>query len=95
MTSIAQSPSEDTYYAGYHIPKLTCVDVNSKSEILFPIEIMSSSSNIDIKDLHVSSIGSGIITDIHITPPTNKSGNSSPELFLSEAPLSKMEITHR
>jgi hypothetical protein len=67
MTSIAQSPSEDNYYAGYRILKLTCLDVNSKSEILFPIEIMSSSSNIDIKDLHVSSIGSGIITDYYTT----------------------------
>ena len=39
---IAQSPSGDIYYGGYHIYKLKSVDVNSKKQDLFPIEIKSS-----------------------------------------------------
>ena len=73
--AIAQSPSGDIYYGGYHIYKLKSIDVNSRVQDLFPIEIKSS-SNLAIKDLQ-SSGSSGIAIDIHPSINTNRGSTST------------------
>ncbi|PWU80176.1 MAG: hypothetical protein DLM72_13625, partial [Candidatus Nitrosopolaris wilkensis] len=75
VISIAQSPSGDIYFGGYHVYKLQSVDMNGKTQDLFPIEIKSL-SNVAIKDLQSSHNGSGILLNIHTS--TNKNGSSSP-----------------
>ena len=83
VTFIAQSPSGDIYYGGYHIYKLQSVDMNGKKQDLFPIEIKSSSSNIGIKDLQASSIGAEQVIDIHTSGNKSKSSSSSPFIQMS------------
>ena len=86
---IAQSPSGDIYYGGYHIYKLKSVYVSTKRQDLFPLEIKSSSSNVGIKEIRVSGIGGENVIDIRSSayPTTNKnqssSSSSSPFLQLS------------
>lgn len=80
VISVSQSPSGDVYFGGYHIYKLKSVDMNGKTQDLFPIEIKST-SNIAINDLRSSRNSSGIAVNIH--PSTNKNGsNSSVRPFL-------------
>jgi glucose/arabinose dehydrogenase/plastocyanin len=83
VTSIAQSPSGDIYYGGYHIYKLTSVDVNNKRQDLFPIEIKSSTSNIDVKDLQASSIGDEKVIDVHTYAKKNESGSPADVLQIN------------
>jgi glucose/arabinose dehydrogenase/plastocyanin len=83
VTFIAQSPSGDIYYGGYHIYKLKSVDVNIKKQDLFPIEIKSSSSNLNVKDIQASSIGGEQVVDIHSSANKNKSSLSSPFIQIS------------
>jgi glucose/arabinose dehydrogenase/plastocyanin len=75
--AIAQSPSGDIYYGGYHIYKLKSIDVNSKIQDLFPIEIKSS-SNLAINDLRSSGSSGGLAIDIHPSMNTNGSSTSAP-----------------
>ena len=84
VISIAQSPSGEIYFGGYHIYKLQSVDMNGKTQDLFPIEIKSL-SNVAIKDLQSSPNGGGIAVDMHIS--TNKSRSSS-----STTPFLQMNI---
>jgi glucose/arabinose dehydrogenase/plastocyanin len=88
VISIAQSPSGDIYYGGYHIYKLKSVNVNTKKQYQFPIEIKSSSSKVDIKDLQASSIGNQEVIHIRGTYFTNKSQSSSP----SSSPFLQINI---
>jgi glucose/arabinose dehydrogenase/plastocyanin len=81
---IAQSPSGDIYYGGYHIDKLNSVDINSKVQYLFPIEVKSL-SNVAIKDLQSSNNGTGIAVNIHSSVNTNGSSSST-------APFLQMNI---
>ena len=89
VVSIAQSPSGEIYFGGYHIYKLRSVDMNSKTQDLFPIEIKSL-SNVAIKDLQSSNNDGGIAVNIHIS--TNKNGSSSSTRPLSSDEYS--ECTH-
>jgi glucose/arabinose dehydrogenase/plastocyanin len=84
VVSIAQSPSGDIYFGGYHIYKLQSVDMSSKTQDLFPIEIKSL-SNVAIEDLQSSNNDGGIAVNIHIS--TNKNGSSS-----STRPFLQMNI---
>ena len=77
VTSIAQSPSGDIYYGGYHIYRLKSIDVNSKRQILFPIEIKSSSSNVAIKDIQTSANGSSLAVNIYAPTNIDNNGRSS------------------
>jgi plastocyanin len=76
---VAQSPSGDIYYGGYHIYKLNSVDIKSKIQYLFPIEIKSL-SNVAINDLQSSNNGTGIAINIHA--PANMNGSSSTPPYL-------------
>ncbi len=74
VISIAQSPTGDIYFGGYHIYKLQSVDTSSKKQYLFPIEVKSL-SNVAIKDLQWSHNSAGIAINIHTS--NNKNGSSS------------------
>lgn len=82
VISIAQSKSGDIYYGGYHIYKLNSIYVNTKKQYQFPIEIKSS--NVGIKDIQASGIGSQKVIDIRTySTNTNQSNPSSPFLQVS------------
>ncbi len=83
VTSIAQSPSGDIYYGGYHIYKLDSVNVDNKRQDIFPVEIKSP-SNMDIQSLQASTIGDKNVIDVYAS--TNKSQSSSS--LSSSVPLS-------
>jgi glucose/arabinose dehydrogenase/plastocyanin len=84
VVSIAQSPTGEIYFGGYHIYKLQSVDMNGRTQDLFPIEIKSL-SNVAIKDLQSSHDGGGIAVNIHTS--VNKNGSSS-----STIPFLQMNI---
>ena len=85
VTSIAQSPSGDIYYAGYHIYKLDSLTMDDKIQELFPIEINMSSS-ISIKDIQASSRAGKNVIDISAF--TDKSrNNTSSGLISGQNPL--------
>jgi glucose/arabinose dehydrogenase/plastocyanin len=81
VTTIAQSPSGDIYYAGYHIYKLDSLTMHDKIQELFPIEI-NLPSNISIKDVQASNITGKNVIDISAFP--NKSQNNSSSRVLSK-----------
>jgi len=73
--AIAQSPSGDIYYGSYHIYKLRSIDLKSKIQDLFPLEIKPS-PNLAIKNLQASG-SSDIVIDIHPIINTRKSSMST------------------
>ena len=73
----------DIYYAGYHIYKLKSIDLKSKIQALFPIEIKSG-SNFTIKDLEYEY--QWIAIDIHPSANMNRSSTSTPTPVLINIP---------
>lgn len=50
VLSIAQSPSGEIYYGGWHISKLETIDINKKNQNLFLIEVFG---NINVKNVQI------------------------------------------
>lgn len=50
VLSIAQSPSGEIYYGGWHISKLETIDINKKNQNLFLIEVFG---NVNVKNVQI------------------------------------------
>ena len=66
VVALAQSPDGDIYYGTYAINKLDSVTNNSKSQLLFPIGINYSSSQIHIGDLSSFPSKKEMVLDIDV-----------------------------
>ena len=86
VISIAQSPSGDIYYAGYHIYKLNSISINNKIQDLFPIEVKSPPT-INIKDVQASRIRGTNVIEIHASTNKSQSTASGVQRPLSSQPL--------
>ena len=80
VTSLAQSPNGDIYFAGNAIYKLVSVDSSNKHQILFPI-VFNSSTPINILRVQAFLNASGLVIDFQTTN-NSKTKPLSP-LFLS------------
>ena len=85
VISLAQSPSGDLYYGGYGIYHLNSINASSKKQISFPVEVASSSPQLNIEYFQVYPDQNKMIVAIGATNHTDSKSNL-PSTFAIQLP---------
>jgi glucose/arabinose dehydrogenase len=79
VIGIAQSPAGDIYYGGFGIYKLKSLDASTKKQILFPVEVISSSaSGFNLEYLQLDSEKKKVSVNIDAINVNNTNDSPSP-----------------
>jgi glucose/arabinose dehydrogenase len=85
VISLAESPSGDLYYGGYGIYQLNSINASSKKQISFPVEVASSSPQLNLEYFQVYPDLNKMIVAIGPTNHTDSKSNR-PSTFAIQIP---------
>jgi hypothetical protein len=93
VISLAQSPRGDLYYGGYGIYQLNSLNASSKKQVLIPVEVMSSSSRINLDYFQVYPDQNKVVMAIDATNHTDPKGTPPPSFTIQVPKVLAGEIS--